>query len=140
MQAPIFSFTPRKHRIYPFLNFIVIALVFIYLFIRTFSTGPLLDETFSFHYFSYLGFYKGHRVVYDANNHFLNSFLGNTLYPFFKSNIQLYRIPNLLASILYFTGILKIGSYLKTERTAFLLLLFSCFRFRFCFLSCSKTS
>jgi hypothetical protein len=85
-----------------------------YLILRIIFNGTLHDEIATFMFFIYNGDFRGETIVWDANNHLLNSFLGNLFYPLFKSNISLYRLFNLFGFFLFFYGNYKICSRFKT--------------------------
>ncbi len=93
----------------------VFLFVFSYLLIRVFYNETLHDEIATYMFYIYQGDFKGETIVWDANNHLLNSFIGNKLYPIFKDNISLYRLPNLFAFVLYFFGLRELLKELKTK-------------------------
>lgn len=77
-------------------------------------------------FYIYQGDFKGESIVWDANNHLLNSFIGNKLYPIFKDNISLYRLPNLFAFVLYFFGLRELLKELKTKNLRLIALITFC--------------
>ncbi len=107
-------------------TFALFFFVFIYLSIRVFYNETLHDEIATYMFFIYQGDYWGDTIVWDANNHLLNSFIGNQLYPLFKDHISLYRLPNLLAFILYFFGLKKILKDLITKNLRLIALITCC--------------
>jgi hypothetical protein len=100
--------------------------VFCYLLIRVFYNETLHDEIATYMFYIYQGDFKGEAIVWDANNHLLNSFIGNKLYPIFKDNISLYRLPNLFAFVLYFFGLRELLKELKTKNLRLIALISFC--------------
>ncbi|MCE2742162.1 MAG: hypothetical protein LW701_01085 [Fluviicola sp.] len=104
----------------------VFLFVFSYLLIRVFYNETLHDEIATYMFYIYQGDFKGETIVWDANNHLLNSFIGNKLYPIFKDNISLYRLPNLFAFVLYFFGLRELLKELKTKYLRLIALITFC--------------
>lgn len=89
--------------------------IFIYLLLRAYFTEPLHDEIATFYFFIYHGDFFGEQIVWDANNHLLNSFIGRGIYLLFGDHFFLLRLPNILAFGLYFWSGYKLLSKLKSE-------------------------
>jgi hypothetical protein len=91
-----------------------------------FFNETLHDEIATYMFYIYQGDFKGETIVWDANNHLLNSFICNKLYPIFKDNISLYRLPNLFAFVLYFFGLRELLKELKTKNLRLIALITFC--------------
>ena len=105
---------------------VLFLFVFCYLLVRVFFNETLHDEIATYMFYIYQGDFKGETIVWDANNHLLNSFLCNKLYPIFKDNISLYRLPNLFAFVLYFFGLRELLKELKTKNLRLIALITFC--------------
>jgi hypothetical protein len=77
------------------------SLIFLYLLIRAAWNETLHDEVATYMFFIYQGDYHGPDMVWDANNHLLNSFIGHLMYPLVKDNFFWLRLPNVLSFTLY---------------------------------------
>lgn len=93
---------PNKNYIYKGVLAFLFLFVFVYLILRVVYNETLHDEIASYMFFCYYGDYIGNNIVWDANNHLLNSFLGHFLFELFGDNISVLRIPNLLAYVGFF--------------------------------------
>jgi hypothetical protein len=105
----------KEYISYKGIALVLFLFVFSYLLFRIFINGTLHDEIATFMFFIYQGDFKGDTIVWDANNHLLNSFLGHLSYPIFKANISLYRLFNLLGFVIYFWSNYRICSKLNTK-------------------------
>ena len=105
---------------------VLFLFVFCYLLVRVFFNETLHDEIATYMFYIYQGDFKGETIVWDANNHLLNSFICNKLYPIFKDNISLYRLPNLFAFVLYFLGLRELLKELKTKNLRLIALITFC--------------
>ncbi len=105
---------------------VLFLFVFCYLLVRVFFNETLHDEIATYMFYIYQGDFKGETIVWDANNHLLNSFICNKLYPIFKDNISLYRLPNLFAFVLYFFGLRELLKELKTKNLRLIALITFC--------------
>lgn len=101
-------------KIYKGVSILLFSFVFIYLLLRIIFNETLHDEVATYIFFFYHGNYIGDEIVWDANNHLLNSFIGNILYQFVGDNIPVLRLPNLLAFVLYFFGTIQLTKNFKT--------------------------
>ncbi len=88
--------------------------LFGYLFLRVLFNETLHDEIATFYFYFYHGDYIGETIQWDANNHLLNSVIGNLLYQIVGDNMSVLRLPNLLAFIPYFLGSYWLTKDLKT--------------------------
>lgn len=79
--------------------------VFTYILLRAFINEPIHDEISTYLYFIYRGDFYGENIVWDANNHLLNSWLGHAVYPLVKDNFGWLRIFNVLAFVAYFWSV-----------------------------------
>jgi|GEM_PF-2942700 len=97
---------------------LIIALLFSgfvlsYLVCRAFYSEFISDETASYWYFVYRGWFWGDQVVWDAANHPLNSYIGYHLYNLFGDIPGILRSGSLISYIFYafatykFTGLLN---------------------------------
>lgn len=87
---------------YRHLAFLLFGIIFIYLFIRSFTVSFMHDEVATFFHYIETGIFVGKKSMTDANNHLLNSILGHFLYKLFGDNPFVLRLPNLLSFPLYF--------------------------------------
>ncbi|MGB0915090.1 MAG: hypothetical protein ACPGVI_03415 [Crocinitomicaceae bacterium] len=101
-------------KIYKGVSILLFSFVFIYLLLRIIFNETLHDEVATYIFFFYHGNYIGDEIVWDANNHLLNSFIGNILYQFVGDNIPVLRLPNLLAFVAYFFGTIQLTKHFKT--------------------------
>ncbi|TNE55488.1 MAG: hypothetical protein EP338_04260 [Bacteroidetes bacterium] len=86
----------------------LLTLLFVYLLLRAWYVVPMHDEiASSYHYFE-TGRIFERGMVFDANNHFLNSFWGRFCYLVGWDDFFMYRLGNVLAFPLYFLGIRKL--------------------------------
>ncbi len=94
-------------------SIVLIVFVLGYLLIRAFHTEFISDETASYWYFVYRGWFWGDQVVWDAANHPLNSFIGHHLYNQFGDVPGILRIGSIISFLFYayatyqFTGLLQ---------------------------------
>ncbi|MEO9258146.1 MAG: hypothetical protein ABI207_07180, partial [Crocinitomicaceae bacterium] len=97
---------------------LIIALLFSgfvlsYLVCRAFYSEFISDETASYWYFVYRGWFWGDQVVWDAANHPLNSYIGYHLYNIVGDIPGILRSGSLISYIFYafatykFTGLLN---------------------------------
>ena len=112
------------------LFFIIISLfVFSVVVLRSYLVPFNHDETATFFFFIQSGKYMPFYSAVDANNHVLNSFLGNICFHAFGSSPFSLRIPNLIGLIVLIFATYKISKHLnkfgsKALLTAGLLLSF----------------
>lgn len=110
--------------------FIIISLfAFSVVALRSYLVPFNHDETATFFFFIQSEKYMPFHSAVDANNHVLNSFLGNICFHAFGSSPFSLRIPNLIGLIVLIFGTYKISKYLnlfgsKLLLTACLLLSF----------------
>jgi hypothetical protein len=101
-------------KIYKGVSILLFSFVFIYLLLRIIFNETLHDEVATYMFYFYQGDYMGDTILWDANNHLLNSFIGNLLYQFFGDNIPVLRLPNLVAFVIYFFGTVQLTKGFKT--------------------------
>ena len=101
-------------KIYKGVLALLFLFVFIYLLLRVIYTEPLHDEIATYILYIYHGDYIGENIQWDANNHLLNSFIGHQTYKLFGDNMVLFRLPNLIAFIIYFFGTIKLTKNFTT--------------------------
>ncbi len=104
-------YNDRAHKKVSLLLFV---LIFSYLFLRLIYNDTLHDEIATYYFYFYHGDFIGKATHWDANNHLLNSFLGNILYRVFGDNFAILRLPNLIGFIFFFYGSYQLTQALKT--------------------------
>lgn len=87
---------------------LLFSFLFLYVLLRAFLVDTLHDEIASYMFYFYQGDYWGTSIQWDANNHLLNSFIGNMLYRVFGDNFFVFRLPNVLAFVLYFWATVRL--------------------------------
>jgi len=80
----------------------VFLLLTTYAVLRAFFVEPLFDELGTFYWYIQTGLLPGHGAAMDANNHILNSIIGNLLYESFGDHFVLYRLLAFIAFPIYF--------------------------------------
>jgi hypothetical protein len=98
---------------FPVLFSVISAIVFIIVALRSYLVPFNHDETATFFFFIQSGNYMPFYSAADANNHILNSFLGNLCFHLFGASPFSLRIPNLVGLIILIFGTYKISSYLN---------------------------
>lgn len=94
--------------------FITVSIVvFIIVALRSYFVPFNHDESATFFFFIQSGNYMPFHSATDANNHVLNSFLGNICFHLFGSSPFSLRIPNLLGLIVLIFGTYKISEQLN---------------------------
>ena len=78
----------------------VSVIVFIIIALRSYLVPFNHDETATFFFFIQSGNYMPFHSAVDANNHVLNSILGNICFHLFGSSPFALRIPNLIGLII----------------------------------------
>lgn len=73
-----------------------------YFLLRAWFVAPIHDEVATFFHYIETGKIWGDESLKDANNHLLNSWLGNFFYRNFGEHFFLFRLPSLLAFVAYF--------------------------------------
>lgn len=101
-------------KIYKGVSIVLFSFMFIYLLLRIILNEPLHDEVATYIFYIYQGDYWGETMHWDANNHLLNSFICHQLYKVFGDNMAIFRLPNLLAFVLFFFGTVRLTKNLKT--------------------------
>ncbi|AEA43336.1 ArnT family glycosyltransferase [Fluviicola taffensis] len=85
----------------------------IYAILRAWFVEPIHDEVATYFHYIETGEIKGGRSLMDANNHLLNSWLGNFSYRLFGEHFFLFRFPSILCFCLYFWSSRKLTSNLN---------------------------
>lgn len=83
----------------------------VYAVLRAWITDPLHDEVATYFHYIETGEIKDGRSLMDANNHLLNSWLGNLSYRWFGEHFFLFRLPAILCFCLYFWSSRKLTRY-----------------------------
>jgi hypothetical protein len=102
---------------------LLFVLLMTYLLLRAYFLEPLNDEVFTLFYFIETGVLWGSDVLLDANNHLLNSFLGRGIYLLFGDDFFYLRLPNIIAFVFYFWGIVRFIKPLQSALFKVLILL-----------------
>ncbi len=105
----------KKETYFKGIALVLFLFVFCYLLIRSIFTEPLHDEIATFYFYIYHGDFVGRDLVFDANNHLLNSFFGFLIYRVFGESFFALRLPNLLSFIVYFYAIFQLMKWIKSE-------------------------
>lgn len=74
----------------------------VYAILRAWIVEPIHDEVATYFHYIETGEIKGGRSLMDANNHLLNSWLGNLSYRWFGTHFFLFRLPAIACFCLYF--------------------------------------
>jgi len=99
------------------------VLLFLYLLLRAYFVEPLHDEVATFYHYIESGVYWGDKMQVDANNHLLNSWLCRGIYRIFGEGFFMLRLPNVLAFILFYWGIVKLIKPLRSNFSRMMILL-----------------
>lgn len=83
-------------------TWILFVSLLIYAILRAWIVEPIHDEVATYFHYIETGEIKGGRSLMDANNHLLNSWLGNLSYRWFGEHFFLFRVPAILCFCLYF--------------------------------------
>ncbi len=113
------SSSTRENGIFLFLS----ILVWIYIWIRTFTVPATIDETATFFMYIQSGRIFPPSAAWDANNHLLNSLLSRWIYLLSGPSVVGLRLANVLFFPVYAFFILKISRQLNytISRWAFIL-------------------
>ena len=106
--------TTINDKIYKGVSIVLFSFMFIYLLLRIIFNEPLHDEVATYIFYIYQGDYWGETMHWDANNHLLNSFVCHQLYKLFGDNMAIFRLPNLIAFVLFFFGTVRLTRKLQT--------------------------
>lgn len=86
---------------------VLLISLLLYLLLRAWYVVPMHDEIATFFHYIESGKIFELGMVFDANNHFFNSYLGRFFYLIGLDHYFFYRLGNVLAFVLYFFGIRK---------------------------------
>lgn len=114
--------------------FLIGLLLLIYLVLRAIYTPVLHDEIATFFYFIQTNNFLPPNAHWDANNHLLNSFLGNLSFQLFGDAPWTLRLPNVLLFPVYVLFTWKILSKLKNiglKWAVFLVIIFTGYIFEY---------
>ena len=106
--------TTINDKIYKGVSIVLFSFMFIYLLLRIIFNEPFHDEVATYIFYIYQGDYWGETMHWDANNHLLNSFVCHQLYKLFGDNMAIFRLPNLIAFVLFFFGTVRLTRKLQT--------------------------
>ena len=104
---------PNKSYLFNSLFASISVIVFIIVAIRSYLVPFNHDETATFFFFIQSGNYMPFYSAVDANNHVLNSFLGNICFHLFGSSPFALRVPNLIGLIILIFATYKISKHLN---------------------------
>ncbi len=91
----------------------VSVIIFIIIALRSYLVPFNHDETATFFFFIQSGNYMPFHSAVDANNHVLNSILGNICFHLFGSSPFALRIPNLIGLVILIFATYKISKHLN---------------------------
>ncbi len=95
---------------------IIISLfVFTYLLFRALNIPIVHDEAATFFYYIQSGKFLPYNAHWDANNHFLNSFLSFISYRILGNSELIIRLPNLISFLIFAFYSFKISSLLTNK-------------------------
>ncbi|TSJ46544.1 hypothetical protein [Fluviicola chungangensis] len=80
----------------------------VYAILRAWIVEPIHDEVATYFHYIETGEIRGGRSLMDANNHLLNSWLGNLSYRLFGESFFLFRLPAIACFCLYFWSARKL--------------------------------
>lgn len=92
---------------YKLFTWSLFLLLLTYLLLRAYFLEPLHDEVATFFYYIESGIFWGKDVMLDANNHLLNSLICHWIFKITGDHLFFLRLPNVLAFLFYFWGIVK---------------------------------
>ena len=99
------------------------ALLFLYLLLRAYFVEPLHDEVATFYHYIESGVFWGDKMQVDANNHLLNSIICRAIYKVCGEGFFMLRLPNVLAFIGFYWGIVKLIKPLRSNFSRMMVLL-----------------
>ena len=108
------------HLIGSYRYFVLGFILLLFLVARAILVPPLHDEIATLFYFVETGDILNDFTNLDANNHLFNSYLGRLLYLLFEPNLFVYRLPNILAFLLFFYSSIQIFKGIPDKKTQFL--------------------
>lgn len=115
----------KKDRWFNVFFLLISILSFCIICFRSYLVPLSHDEAATFFFFIQSGNYMPFYSQIDANNHVLNSFLGNICFHLFGSSQFVLRLPNTLSFIVFILGVYKLTTFLtKTEVKVFTVLAF----------------
>ncbi|MES2760773.1 MAG: hypothetical protein V4677_01150 [Bacteroidota bacterium] len=103
----------NKPSVFSVLFWAVSVIVFIIAAFRSYLVPFNHDETATFFFFIQSGHYMPFHSPVDANNHVLNSFLGNICFHLFGSSPFSLRLPNLMGLVILILATYKISKSLN---------------------------
>jgi hypothetical protein len=103
----------KNESAYALFAWLLFAALFVYLFLRAYYVEPIHDEVATFFHYIETGIYWGDKILLDANNHILNSYLSHKLFLLFGSNFFFLRLPNVLSFCLFFWALFQLVKPIK---------------------------
>ncbi len=98
---------------------LIAGLLWVYLFVRAFTVPPSHDEAVTYLLYVQGGNFLPHVMIWDANNHLLNSALSYLLTRFMGFDMWVLRLPNLLLFPLYALMSWKLSRLIDCKLTSF---------------------
>lgn len=105
----------QNDKLFKGVQVLLFSFLFIYILLRIIFVETLHDEVATYMFYFYQGDFWGDTIQWDANNHLLNSLIGHIIYKLFGDNFVLLRMPNLIAFVLYFWGMVKLLDNLNAK-------------------------
>jgi len=96
-------------------TWVIFGLLMLYLLLRAYYLEAIHDEIATFFFYIESGVFWGPDVMFDANNHLLNSILSHWLYLIFGDQLFFIRLPNVIAFAFYFWGIYRLLKPIKSD-------------------------
>lgn len=103
----------RTEKQFPIFFFLIALFTFSVVLLRSIYVPFNHDETATFFFFIQSGHFMPFHSAADANNHVLNSFLGNICFHLFGSSPFSLRLPNLFGLIILIFSIYRISKKLR---------------------------
>lgn len=99
--------------------YILGVVLLLFLIARALFVPPLHDEIATLFYFVETGDILNELTNLDANNHLLNSYFGRILYLLFDPSLFVFRLPNILAFLLFFIVSIQIFKEITDKKIQF---------------------
>jgi hypothetical protein len=103
--------------------FISSFLLFIWIVLRAIHIPIIMDENTTFHAFVETGKFTPFFSDWSSNNHFLNSALTTIFYGLFGDSLIILRMPNILASLLFFLFTWRLSQLLENRAIRWIFIL-----------------
>jgi hypothetical protein len=107
----------KSKKLYPYFFWFVSFFVLLITVFRSYLVPFNHDEAATFFFYIQTGSYLPFHSHVDANNHVLNSLLGNICFHLFGTSPLSLRIPNILGLIILIIGVFKISNFFNKTST-----------------------